>query len=166
MAQFLHILQIVHYPVWPFQACALEASPGKQNMLKWVLIHPGRVTHRGTVAESVGERLANPPWTIASLCFQPHLNWTLCQRYTGLVWFSKTLNPNVRTFTEPFPPRHSPQLITGQIIDRFGENIQTFQKWDSESSCLNILLQRSHTLVAVTNTKFISWGKYSILELF
>lgn len=47
------ILQIEHYPVWPFQAWDLEASPGKQNMLKWVLIHPGRhATHREMLRNS------------------------------------------------------------------------------------------------------------------
>lgn len=52
MASFLQhptdcTMYTVLQDVWPFQACALEASPRKQNMLKWVLIHPGRhTTHR------------------------------------------------------------------------------------------------------------------------
>lgn len=124
---------------------------------------------QGNCCGICGRTFGKPTLNYSQFVFPatPELN-LVSEVYRASVIF-ETLNPNVRTFTEPFPPRHSPQLITGQIIDRFGENIQTFQeqvKWDSESSCLNILLQRSHTLFAVTNTKFISWGKYSILELF
>lgn len=99
------ILQIEHYPVWPFQACDLEASPGKQNMLKWVLIHPGRhATHRELLLNSWENVLADPPWTITKIVFPatPELN-LVSELYRASVIF-QPLNPKLHKFTEPFPP--------------------------------------------------------------